>query len=108
MRGLVEVLLQRSETTGDGTPVMETTGQIPGSCEELFGLRGNSKSELVGASQEWLGRKKARGFSRSDEDGDKRCATERRDCSTKKSGDHVLGWMLAGRRASGSSFIRLW
>lgn len=59
MRGLVEVRLQRSETTGDGTPVMETIGQIPGSCEGLFGLRGNSKSELVGASQEWLGRKKA-------------------------------------------------
>lgn len=57
MRGLVIVLLQRSEMTGDGTPVMETIGQIPGSCEELFGLRGNSKSELVGASQERLGKK---------------------------------------------------
>lgn len=37
-------------------PAMETIGQIPGSCEELFGLRGTGKSELVGASQERLGR----------------------------------------------------
>lgn len=57
VRGLVEVWLQRSEMTGDGTPAMETIGQIPGSCEELFGQRGNGKSELVGASQEWLGRR---------------------------------------------------
>lgn len=42
---------------GDGTPVMETIGQIPGSCEELFGWRGNGRSELVGASGEWLGRR---------------------------------------------------
>lgn len=39
MRGLAEVLLQRSEMTGDGIYVMETIGQIPGSFEELFGLR---------------------------------------------------------------------
>lgn len=57
MRGLVEVWLQRSEMTGDGMPVMETIGQIPGSCEGLFGLRGNGKSKLMGASQEWLGRR---------------------------------------------------
>lgn len=62
MRGLVEIWLQRSEMTGDGTPVMETIGQTPGSCEELFGLRGNSESELVGASQEWLGRKEGMGI----------------------------------------------
>lgn len=38
MRSLVIVWLQRSEMTGDGTPVMETIGRVPGSCEELFGL----------------------------------------------------------------------
>lgn len=40
---------------GDGPLAMETTGQIPGCWEELFGQRGNGKSDLVEASQEWLG-----------------------------------------------------
>lgn len=35
MKGLVEVLLQRSEMTGDGMHVMETVGQFPGTCEEF-------------------------------------------------------------------------
>lgn len=48
---------KRSEMKGDGAPVMETIGQTPGSCEKLFGLWGNSESELVGASEEWLGKR---------------------------------------------------
>lgn len=101
VRGLVEVLLQRSEMTGDGTLVMETIGQIPGSCEELFGQRGNGESELVGASQEWLGKEGMSFFfsgfvSVEDKDGDQRCETESCYCSTKKSGSHMLGGCWQG------------
>ena len=38
------------------TAELETIGQIPGSSEELFG---DGESQLAGASQEWLGKKKA-------------------------------------------------
>lgn len=38
VRGLVEVSQERSEMTRDGTNVMETIGQIPGSCGDLFRL----------------------------------------------------------------------
>lgn len=57
LRGLVEDWLQRSEINEDGAPLMETIGQSPGSCEKMFGLWGNSESELVWASEEWLGRR---------------------------------------------------
>lgn len=36
---------------------METVGQIPGSGEKLFGLRGKDESQLVGVSQERLGKR---------------------------------------------------
>lgn len=66
MRGLVKVFLERLEMNGDGTSAMETIGQIPGSCKEYL----DCESELVGASQEWLGRRVF--FPRSDKDEDQR------------------------------------
>lgn len=80
---------------GDGTPVMETIGQIPGSCEELFGWPGNGTSELVGASREWLGRRHELFFF--PDVSLEKTRTESCDGSTRKSGSHVLG----GRRQGG-------
>lgn len=73
----------------DGASVMETIGHIPGRCEALFGRRGNGRSELVGASGEWLGRRHEGLFfpdlclekMRTDSGGG----------STQKSGSHVSG-----------------
>lgn len=76
----------------DGTSKMETIGHIPGRCEALFGRRGNGRSELVGASGEWLGRRHEGLFVPH------LCLEKMRtdscDGSTKKSGSHVSG----GRR----------
>lgn len=78
--------------TGDGTPRVESVGQIPGSCEGSFG---NSESELVGASEERPGRRH--------EFFPDRWRPKVRDREIEKPGDHIIrGWMLARRWASAS------
>ena len=68
----------------DEMSAMETAGQIPGSCEELFGLWVNNKSGLAGDFQEWPGSRRGASPGQSlwkSRAGDQRCETKRWDWS---------------------------
>lgn len=97
---------KRSEMKGDGAPVMETIGQTPGICEKLFGLRGNSESELVGASEEWLGRRHGFFPDQSSEKSRMDAKDVRRKAAFGPGGSRGTSWVDVGKVVG--DWVLLW